>query len=228
MELTKIVLNKIKELGATKAAAYFGVSVPTIYSWKSKKNPPVNAAQKVFDEITMDCEGKLKLPGEKGCATTQSKFPGPKVNVKKPITEEWILGQPKTVDYVAVQELRKFMSQTNDRFALINEGLVAISHAILRGDARELRFWAMKSTDPDAKTPVTSGINPFKNPESGMVVKSAVEILGTAPVPANLPKNDNWNEPENPAGKRADNWNTPINPVENINRDEAWNKPLDK
>lgn len=55
MNLKKLVLKKIKELGPTKAAAYFGVSVPTIYSWRKKKgDAPIDAVQKVLNELPDD------------------------------------------------------------------------------------------------------------------------------------------------------------------------------
>lgn len=61
MNLEKLVLNQIKKLGPTKAAAYFGVSVPTIYSWQKKHNPPISAAQKVLNEAKDKAQ---PLPGQ--------------------------------------------------------------------------------------------------------------------------------------------------------------------
>lgn len=209
MNLNQLVLDKIKKLGATKAAAYFGVSVPTIYSWKSKKNPPVAAVQKILDDGNLS-NGLTRVEGS-----------GPKTTVRS------IAPVEKPEDHVAAsQQTVQFMDRVEKQFKHVNEGLVALTNAILRGDPRELRFWAMKSTDPDAQVPVTSGINPFKNVESGMMVKSAAEVIGDAPQPVTLPKNDGWNEPENPAPNRAPDWNSKINPTDDKNRSADWNRPV--
>lgn len=50
MNLSELVLKKIKSLGVTKAASYFGVSRQTIDAWKKTKKPPVTAVQKVMDD----------------------------------------------------------------------------------------------------------------------------------------------------------------------------------
>lgn len=51
IELTKLVLDKIKELGTTNAGEYFGVSKGTIDSWRTLKTfPSIVAAQKCWDD----------------------------------------------------------------------------------------------------------------------------------------------------------------------------------
>lgn len=82
MNLNKLVQDKIKQLGPTKAAAYFGVSVPTIYAWKNGKKIPVSAVQKVMDEIP---------PGE----TPLPEFTGPVEDLLKRLetVEKWIAKQ---------------------------------------------------------------------------------------------------------------------------------------
>lgn len=51
MDLTKLTLDKIDQLGSNKAAAeYFGVKPLTIGSWVASKKVPASAAQKVLDE----------------------------------------------------------------------------------------------------------------------------------------------------------------------------------
>lgn len=53
IDLTKIVLDKIVELGDTPAREYFGVSTGTISAWKlARTKPSILAAQKVLDEIS--------------------------------------------------------------------------------------------------------------------------------------------------------------------------------
>lgn len=51
IDLTKLVLNKITELGDTPSREYFGVSTGTISAWKlGRTKPSILAAQKVLDE----------------------------------------------------------------------------------------------------------------------------------------------------------------------------------
>jgi hypothetical protein len=62
MKLAQLVLDKVKELGDTQAAEYFGVSRQTIYAWKKTGKPPVTAVQKVMDEQGVDVKDDPQPP----------------------------------------------------------------------------------------------------------------------------------------------------------------------
>jgi len=58
LKIVNPVLEKIEELGPTKAATYFGKSKPTMFAWR--KNPdsiPCSAVQKVTDEAESNDKG---------------------------------------------------------------------------------------------------------------------------------------------------------------------------
>ncbi len=50
MDLAQKVIDRINLLGQADAAAFFGVSPPTISNWLTKRNPPLSAAQKVISD----------------------------------------------------------------------------------------------------------------------------------------------------------------------------------
>lgn len=52
IDLAGLVINKVNQIGPTKAADYFGVSLPTAIAWKNGKNmPSISAAQMVLNEF---------------------------------------------------------------------------------------------------------------------------------------------------------------------------------
>lgn len=52
IDLAGLVINKVNQLGPTKAADYFGVSLPTAIAWQKSKNmPSISAAQMVLNEF---------------------------------------------------------------------------------------------------------------------------------------------------------------------------------
>jgi len=52
IDLAGLVINKVNQLGPTKAADFFGVSLPTAIAWQKSKNmPSISAAQMVLNEF---------------------------------------------------------------------------------------------------------------------------------------------------------------------------------
>jgi len=52
IDLAGLVINKVNQLGPTKAADYFGVSLPTAIAWQKSKNmPSISAGQMVLNEF---------------------------------------------------------------------------------------------------------------------------------------------------------------------------------
>lgn len=65
LNLTDVVLEKIKELGAEGAAKYFGKSPATIKAWQNNKRVPAEAAQKVMDDmpvLTGETQPTITIP----------------------------------------------------------------------------------------------------------------------------------------------------------------------
>lgn len=51
IDITSLVLTKIESLGVSKAAEYFGVSIPTVSDWKKQvRLPSLAAGQMVLNE----------------------------------------------------------------------------------------------------------------------------------------------------------------------------------
>lgn len=57
--LKQLVLDKIEQLGPEEAAEYFGITKSTAKVWKSTGRVPLDAAQKVFDEIPIEVPGPM-------------------------------------------------------------------------------------------------------------------------------------------------------------------------
>jgi hypothetical protein len=231
VNLNQIVLDKIKELGPTKSAAYFGVSVPTVYSWK-KKSAPIEAVQKVMDEQKDAPDEMLRVRGpdvniKKQKAPPFRPNPDPVQELKKAMKHQGAqpseLGDPIIIASVrkAADVTKTFVESKVDILAKqVEQRLNRIEMAILNGNTTELRQFVMTRTDPDKNTPLTSNIFPFRNPESGIKVDSAAELLEPA---SRAPEGKSWNE-----GKQAGrpDWNAPAGQGTPRNPGSDWNREL--
>lgn len=200
MDLAKIVIDKIEELGITPAAGFFGVSVPTIYAWKKKGSPPIEAVQRVLDSqpVTginapvVDIEGSVVTTGQ---VTIPEEMPtAPEGGEPQEVAGD----TPATSVFSAT-----FMKETNNRLSNIEDAIAAI-------------------TDPARKIPLTSGIQPFKNRESGMAIKNRAEIISD---PRSHSSKPGWNKPVR-EGTQREGWNAPVQETREKNKPGAWNKPV--
>lgn len=198
MNLNQLVIDKIKELGATKSAAYFNVSVPTIYSWQKRNNAPVAAAQKVMDE--------------------QARVPEPKIEISEPletvhppeaeVSPEAVAGEQAD----APQETSPLTPTYHDPGAVIADHEARIA---------KLERWIVAKTE--GKVAMPSMISPFSSPNSGMEIKTQPEVIGETPQPADAPPG--WNDPKK-APRAGGGWNEPIKA--NAPARPDWNAPLPK
>lgn len=188
MNLNKLVIDKIKQLGPTKAAAYFGVSVPTIYSWRQKNNAPVSAAQKVMDEEP------------EGAYTAPPGVPPPEAEVD-PEVVPGEQAEPKLDD----PEHMNIFEDHERRIA-------------------KLERWIVARTE--GKVPTTSHVAPFTSHNSGMEIRSGVEIIGERLKPEEAPTN--WNDPKkgDAPPKKGGGWNEPVKATQGRNPAHNWNAPL--
>lgn len=198
MNLNSLVIEKIKELGATKSAAYFNVSVPTIYSWQKRNNAPVAAAQKVMDE-------RPEVPDP-----APDVVPTPEMEVA-PETVAGEQNQSESPDPAQLPSLGAPVSDPNAELILTNhEARIA-----------KLERWIVSKTEGKIEMP--SMISPFSNPNSGMEIKTQPEVIGETPKPADSPPG--WNDPKK-ALRAGGGWNEPIRA--NAPARPDWNAPLPK
>ena len=193
MNLADLVIKQIEGMGPTQAAAFFHVSVPTIYAWKKSGKPSIEAVQKMYDmqEVT-------PLPDN---PTTDSQYSRPPENVTipeevSPVQEEETGDTPPTSVFSAT-----FMKETNRRLD-------------------KLEAWVSQRSE---RIPMLSGTNPIGKIAPGMAVHDPATVLSDnrAPAPSrrgdwNTPKTEvqerkGWNAPvqETPGKNKKGNWNNP-------------------